>query len=263
MGDWIRSFHPAPAAGTRLLCFPHAGGSASAYFALSAAVTGTVDPMVVQYPGRQERYGEPFAERTDEIVDAVLAALPGQAAVGTPAAPDSPTTPIALFGHSMGAVLAFETARRMTAEGRPPVALFVSGREAPSLPWRPVADRPVHEMCDPELVEEMRKLSGTTNELLSSPELLPLILPPVRADYRLLETHVHRTGPPLGCPVVALTGDADPRVEVEGVRAWESETSGDFSCHVLAGGHFFLDSHLPYVTKVIASSPAGRSGATP
>ncbi|MET8685782.1 alpha/beta fold hydrolase [Streptomyces sp. NPDC004732] len=259
MGDWIRSFHPAPAAGTRLLCFPHAGGSASAYHPLSAAVSGTVDPLVVQYPGRQERYGEPFAERTDEVVDAVLAALPGRGAV----APTTPTTSTALFGHSMGAVLAFETARRMTAEGRPPVALFVSGRQAPSLPWRPAADRPVHEMSDPELVDEMRKLSGTANELLSSPDLLPLILPPVRADYRLLDHHVHRAGPPLGCPVVALTGDADPRVPVESVRAWESETSGDFSCHVLTGGHFFLDDHLPYVTEVIASALTGRSAATP
>ncbi|MYY81976.1 MULTISPECIES: alpha/beta fold hydrolase [unclassified Streptomyces] len=253
MGDWIRSFHPAPAAGTRLVCFPHAGGSASAYHALSAAVSGTVDPLVVQYPGRQERYGEPFAERSDDVVDAVLAALSGP--------PD--IRPVALFGHSMGAVLAFETARRMTAEGRPPVVLFVSGRPAPSLPRRPAAaERPVHEMSDHELVDEMRKLSGTANELLSSPDLLPLILPPVRADYRLLDAHVHRAGPPLDCPVVALTGDADPRVTVEGARAWESETRGDFSCHILPGGHFFLDDHLPYVAEVIAASPAGRGATT-
>ncbi|MEU6991914.1 alpha/beta fold hydrolase [Streptomyces sp. NPDC046465] len=252
MGNWIRGFHPAPDAGTRLVCFPHAGGSASAYHPLSAAVTGVVEPLVVQYPGRQERIGEPFAERADEVVDAVLAALPGWA----------DGEPTALFGHSMGALLAFETARRMTAEGRPPAALFVSGRQAPSLPWRPAAARrPVGEMSDVELVEDMRALSGTADGLLSSPELLPLILPPVRADYRLLDEHVHRGGPPLDCPVIALTGDADPRVAVENVRLWESETRGAFSCHVLTGGHFFLDGHLPYVTEVIASSlRTGRSG---
>ncbi|MEU6121364.1 alpha/beta fold hydrolase [Streptomyces sp. NPDC047123] len=254
MGDWIRCFHPAPDAGTRLLCFPHAGGSASAYHPLSAAVSGVVDPLVVQYPGRQERFGEPFAERSEEVVDAVLAALPGW----------DRGEPTALFGHSMGAVLAYETARRMSAAGRPPVALFVSGRQAPSLPWRPAAlVRPVHEMNDRELVEEMRRLSGTADELLSSPELLPIILPPVRADYRLLDGHVHRSGPPLDCPVVVLTGDADPRVTVENARLWEQETRGDFSCHVLTGGHFFLDGHLPYVAEVIASALRDRSGATP
>ncbi|MEV7193314.1 alpha/beta fold hydrolase [Streptomyces sp. NPDC093510] len=252
MGDWIRCFHPAPHAGTRLLCFPHAGGSASAYHPLSAAVTGVVEPLVVQYPGRQERIGEPFAERADEVAEAVLAALPGW----------DEGAPTALFGHSMGAILAFETARRMTAAGHPPVALFVSGRQAPTVPPRVAVERPVSEMSDTELVEEMRKLSGTANELLATPELLPIILPPVRADYRLLENHVHRSGPPLDCPVIALTGDADPRVTVEGVRAWESETSGDFSCHVLDGGHFFLDRHRAYVTEVIASSPAGRSTTT-
>ncbi|MFH8608246.1 thioesterase II family protein [Streptomyces sp. NPDC018029] len=253
VGDWIRCFHPAPHAGTRLLFFPHAGGSASAYHPLSAAVSGVVDPSVVQYPGRQERFGEPFAERADDVVDAVLAALPGWDA----------GEPTALFGHSMGAVLAFETARRMTSAGHPPAALFVSGRQAPSLPWRPAAVvRPVAEMSDSELVEEMRKLSGTASELLTSPDLLPIILPPVRADYRLLDNHVHRDGPPLDCPVVALTGDADPRVTVESVRAWESETRGDFSCHVLEGGHFFLDRHRAYVTEVVASTLVGRNAST-
>ncbi|MFK4068705.1 thioesterase II family protein [Streptomyces sp. NPDC029674] len=251
MGDWIRCFHPAPDAGTRLLFFPHAGGSASAYHPLSAAASGVVDPHVVQYPGRQERFGEPFAERAEDVVDAVLAALPRW----------DDGVPTALFGHSMGALLAFETARRMTAAGHPPAALFVSGRRAPSLPPRPATVRPVAEMSDAELVEEMRNLSGTANELLASPELLPIILPPVRADYRLLDNHVHRDGPPLDCPVVALTGDADPRVPVESVRVWENETRGDFSCHVLSGGHFFLDRHHAYVTDVIASTLAGRSAS--
>ncbi|MFD4629436.1 thioesterase II family protein [Streptomyces sp. NPDC058284] len=254
MGDWIRCFHPAPDAGTRLVCFPHAGGSASAYRPLSAAVTGVVEPLVVQYPGRQERMREPFAERADEVVDAVLGALPGWA----------DGAPTALFGHSMGALLAFETARRMTAEGRPPAALFVSGRQAPSLPPRPAsARRPVSEMSDRELVEDMRTLSGTADVLLSSPDLLEMILPPVRADYRLLDGHVHRSGPPLDCPVVAMAGDADPRVGVENVRAWESETRGSFAFHVLAGGHFFLDDHLPYVTDVVAGSLRGSRTATP
>lgn len=249
MSEWIRCFHPAPDARARLVCFPHAGGSASSHHALSAALTGSVEPLVVQYPGRRERLREPFAERADEVVDAVLGALRGR----------GDGTPTVLFGHSMGAVLAFETARRMSAEGRPPAALFVSAARAPSAPRRPLAGRlPVSEMPDRELVAYMRELSGTADEVLSSPDLLPLILPPVRADYRLLERHVHRPGPPLDCPVVALAGDADPRVAPENVRAWESETKGAFSCHVLPGGHFFLDQHLSYVTDLVASALRGQ-----
>ncbi|MFH8989994.1 thioesterase II family protein [Streptomyces sp. NPDC017940] len=112
VGDWIRRFHPAPNAGIRLLCFPHAGGSASVYHTLSAAVAGNIEPLIVQHPGFQERLGEPFAERAEEVVAAVLAALP---------APGD-GTPTILFGHSMGALLAFETARRLAAEDerRPP-----------------------------------------------------------------------------------------------------------------------------------------------
>ncbi|WP_030792690.1 thioesterase II family protein [Streptomyces sp. NRRL S-920] len=251
MGDWIRCCHPAPDAGVRLLCFPHAGGSVSAYHALSGAVAGVVEPLIVQYPGRQDRYGEPFAAGADEIVDAVLGELDSGGG----------SAPLALFGHSMGATVAFEAARRLEAQGRPPVALFLSGRRAPSLPRRTGAMRPVREMSDAELVEEMRKLSGTADELLASPELLSLFLPSMRADYQIVDDYVYRPGEPLSCPVTVLTGDSDPRVGVEDARAWQREVRGAFSCHVLAGGHFFLNDHLPYVADVIASSlpdPIGR-----
>ncbi|WP_447039995.1 thioesterase II family protein [Streptomyces sp. DSM 118878] len=251
MGDWIRCNHPAPDAGTRLLVYPHAGGSVSAYHGLSAAVSGIVEPLVVQYPGRQDRYGEPFAAGADEIVDAVLDELPG--------GPDA--QPTALFGHSMGALLAFETARRMEAAGQPPVALIVSGRMAPSLPRMAAGKKRVRDMTDDELVADMRKLSGTAEELFASPELLSLFLPPMRADYQIVDEYVYRGGEPLRCPLVVLTGDSDPRVTVEGARAWESETRGGFSCHVLAGGHFFLDAHMPYVAGVIASAIPGRRAA--
>ncbi|MFD6819852.1 thioesterase II family protein [Streptomyces sp. NPDC060085] len=243
MGDWIRRFHPAPNAGSRLLCFPHAGGSASAYHALSAAVAGSTDPLIVQYPGRQERFKEPCAERADEVVTAVLDALP----------PPVDGKPTILFGHSMGALLAFETARRLAAEGRAVAALFVSGRPGPSLPQRPARRKPVDEMSDAELIEDIEQLSGTAGDLLSSPDFLPLLLPPVRADYGIVDNYVYRSGPRLGCPVTVLSGDKDPGVTVEGGRAWEGETRAAFSFHMLAGGHFFLDDHLPYLASLITS----------
>ncbi|CAM5460122.1 Thioesterase OS=Streptomyces alboniger OX=132473 GN=CP975_24375 PE=3 SV=1 [Streptomyces alboniger] len=117
-------------------------------------------------------------------------------------------------------------------------------------------------MTDAELVEDMRRLSGTAEELFASPELLSLFLPPMRADYQIVDEYVYRESPRLACPLTALTGDQDPRVTVEGARAWESETEGRFSCHVLAGGHFFLDAHMPYVTGVIASGIRDRKAMT-
>jgi surfactin synthase thioesterase subunit len=252
--NWIRRYHPAPGAPARLLCFPHAGGSAGAHHALSASVKGTVETLAVQYPGRLDRFSEPFAERLDDIVDAVLDAV-------RDAGPDGSAAdgrPLALFGHSMGAVLAFETARRLEAEGRAPVALFVSGREGPSLP---VGTRLPEHPSDDDLLAELRLLSGTADELLSSPDFLQLALPPLRADYAMLSAYAYRPGPPLRCPVVALTGDSDPRVTVDGVAEWERETEGPFTRHVLPGGHFYLDDHLPYVADVITSSL--RTGRVP
>ncbi|GAA3146659.1 alpha/beta fold hydrolase [Streptomyces rameus] len=240
MDGWIRRFHRAPDAPVRLLCFPHAGGAAGAQHALSAAVAGPLEPLVVQYPGRHDRFAEPFAERIDQVVDAVVDALPA----------DPAGRPLALFGHSMGALAAFETARALQARGRAPAALFVSGHNGPSLPvttdWAGVP-------TDAELLAEMRLLAGTDDSLLADPMLLEVALPALRADYAMLSAYSYRPGPPLRCPVVALTGDADPRVPAQAVRAWRQETEGPFTAHVLTGGHFYLDGHLPYLARVFAS----------
>ncbi|MFJ7201241.1 MULTISPECIES: thioesterase II family protein [unclassified Streptomyces] len=248
MNNWTRCFRPAPEAGAQLLCFPHAGGSASGYIPLATEVTGTVEALVVQYPGRHDRFAEPFAERFGVVVDAVLASLP-----------PSGGRPLLLFGHSMGALLAFETAQRLAAEGREPAALFVSGSEGPSLPRR---SRLPESPSDDDLIREMRLLSGTDEELLTHPEILELALPPLRADYAMLSARTYVPGPPLHCPVVALTGDSDPRVSVEGAQAWEREAEGPFERHVLPGGHFFLNDHLPYVADLVASHVPGRAART-
>ncbi|MFG3244428.1 thioesterase II family protein [Streptomyces sp. NPDC048157] len=248
MDNWIRCFRPAPDAGAQLVCFPHAGGSASGYHSLTTEIAGTAEALVVQYPGRHDRIAEPFAERLGDVVDAVL-----------PSIPANWRRPLILFGHSMGALLAYETARRLAAEGREPAALIVSGSEGPSLPRRERFPQPP---SDEDLIGEMRLLSGTDDELLTHPEILQLALPPLRADYAMLGARVHVPGPPLRCPVVALTGDDDPRVSIEGVQAWERETEGPFERHVLTGGHFFLGDHLTYVADLVAAQVSGRSART-
>ncbi len=244
MGTWVRTFHAVREARGRVVCFPHAGGAASAYHKLSAGLAQAgVQAVAVQYPGRQDRFRESCAERLETVVDAVLAELAGAYDDGAPQA---------LFGHSMGAVIAFEAARRLEALGRGPSVLFVSGRQAPSLPWPPPGTRSLRDADDAELVRELTALSGDTAAALAHPELLAFALPALRGDYRMLEDHRYVPGPRLSCPVVALAGDQDPRVEVANVARWEEETRGGFEMRVLPGGHFFVQEQVDEVVKAVA-----------
>ncbi|MFJ2112753.1 MULTISPECIES: thioesterase II family protein [unclassified Streptomyces] len=230
-GLWLRRFVAAPEAPAQLVCFPHAGGSAGSYRALSAALRPTAEVLAVQYPGRQDRWAEECVDSIPELVDRLLPALTARA----------DGRPLALFGHSMGATLAFEVARRLEERGetRGPVALFLSGRRAPHFE----RDGSIHLRDDPGLLREVRLLDPSTAAVLEDPELRRMVLPALRGDYRAVETYVYVPGPPLRCPVVALTGDADPLVSVEEVEGWRTYTRGPFATHVFTGGHFYLNDH--------------------
>ncbi|MEV0724909.1 alpha/beta fold hydrolase [Micromonospora purpureochromogenes] len=235
-GAWIRRFHPAPDAPTRLVCFAHAGGSASYFYPVSQALSPGLDVLAVQYPGRQDRRAEPAFEDVPRLVDALV----DQVAVWA-------DRPLALFGHSLGATVAFEVARRLQARGTEVSALFASGRRAPSR-HRPAW---VHEGDDDALISEMLKLEGTDAQMLTDPELVRMILPALRADYKAAETYRYQPGPPLTCPVYALTGDADPQVDVPDAESWREHTTGPFALHVFSGGHFYLNRHAPQVMALI------------
>ncbi|MGW2103029.1 thioesterase II family protein [Streptomyces olivaceoviridis] len=222
---WLRSFHQAAPGAPRLLCLPHAGGSASFYFPVSNALSPAVDVLAAQYPGRQDRLAETPAESVQELAHGVFRALD-----------EGDGTPLALFGHSMGALVAFELARLLESAGRPPAAVFLSGRRGPSVH----RDETVHKGGDARLIEEVGKLDGTDAALFEDKELLEMILPALRADYRAVETYRRAPGPRLNCPFVVLTGDTDPRVTPEEARTWDQETDGPFELHVYPGGHFYL-----------------------
>jgi surfactin synthase thioesterase subunit len=235
---WIRRFHPGPDGSTTLICFPHAGGSASYYSAMSALLSPSFQVVAVQYPGRQDRLRERFLTTIDELADGVVAAL-------EPALEQ----PIAFFGHSMGAMIAFEVATRMKARlDLAPAALFVSGRRAPSL-YRVEDD--IHLRDEASLVRELKGLSGTDARIFDDPDVLKMVLPSMRNDYRAVETYRWRPGPILDCRVVALIGTEDPKATVEETRAWGDHTTGEFDLHVFEGGHFYLTEHRREVADVI------------
>ncbi|MEV7225636.1 MULTISPECIES: alpha/beta fold hydrolase [Polymorphospora] len=242
---WIRRFHPGPAWGPRLVCFPHAGGSAVAFHQTSKALSPVAEVLSLQYPGRQDRLGEPCLDSIGDLADAIVAVLSRTL-----------DRPLVFLGHSMGAVIAFEVAVRLERQGVVLRRLFASGRRAPSR----VRDESIHLGTDDELVAEVQRLSGTEESLLTDPVVLSIVLPALRADYRAVETYRHGGGARLSCPVTVLTGDRDPRVSIDEARDWAGHTTADCDVKVFTGGHFFLNDHPAQINDLLAAEltrPAG------
>ncbi|MER5358608.1 alpha/beta fold hydrolase [Streptomyces sp. NPDC002785] len=243
---WMRRFHPAPESGVRLLCLPHAGGSAPFYFPMSKSLSPAVDVLCLQYPGRQDRRLDPGIDNIPDYADAIAAELKPWL--------DMPT---AFFGHSMGAVLAYEVALRLERDGLPgPIALFASGRRAPSR----YREENVHRRDDDGIVKEMQLLSGTDSRILGDEEILRMVLPAIRSDYTAIETYRSDAGAAVRAPITVFTGDNDPRTSLEEAEAWRAHTTGEFDIQVFPGGHFFLANHSEKIIEIISTriSAVGR-----
>ncbi|MGW0244886.1 thioesterase II family protein [Micromonospora sp. LA-10] len=235
---WIRRFHPGPRNGPTLVCFPHAGGSASYFTALSSELRSALHVFAVQYPGRQDRLRDRCLTSIFELAEESYAALRPLL-----------DRPVAFFGHSMGAMIAFEVANLMRERlDAAPATLFVSGRRAPSR----VRDESVHLRDDAGLVAELKKLSGTDSRILDDEDVLRMVLPSMRSDYRAVESYRFRPGPPLSCPVVALVGADDDKVDLDEARSWGDHTTGGFRLHVFPGGHFYLAEQRQAVADLVS-----------
>ncbi|MEU6477577.1 alpha/beta fold hydrolase [Streptomyces sp. NPDC047017] len=236
---WMKVFAPAPSPRAQVVCFPHAGGAASSYAPLARLLSPEVRVVAVQYPGRQDRNAEPCVDDIATLADRLSGVLRQQLGL-----------PTAFFGHSMGATVAFETVRRLEKDpGWSPVRLFVSGRRAPGIVRD--EDTYVHLRDDEGLIADVVKLGGTDPVVFADPELRALVLPPIRADYRAVETYRCPPDATVTCPMAVLVGDADPRVSVAEARQWEKHTTGEFGLQVFGGGHFYLDAERPAVAHAI------------
>ena len=225
---WFTSQRPNPRARLRLFCFPYAGGGPAIYRLWPQSLPSLVEVCVAQLPGRGTRLRDQPFTSLDALIEAAAEAI-------------APLLdkPFALFGHSMGAMISFELARRLREQGRPqPAHLFVSGRKAPHLPNH---DPVSHNLPEAELRRELLRLNGTPREVLEHPELMELMLPLLRADFSVVETYVYRPGIPLDCPLTAFGGLRDSEVSREQLEAWREQTAGEFALRMLPGDHFFLN----------------------
>lgn len=249
---WLRRFHAARDDRPTVVFFPHAGGSASFFRPYSEALSAHLNVVCVQYPGRQDRHRESLIDDIDELAERICHETSDMAATA------GPDLPPAFFGHSMGAVVAFEVAHRLEKRtGRGPSRLFVSGRRAPSR-FGAAGEPVVHLMNDLDVIEHMRRSGATSSQLLAEPDMLRVILPVVRNDYRAIETYRCQPGRRVSCPVSILVGDSDPMCTVDDALAWQEHTAGESDISVFpAGGHFYLAPAHPDVVRVIRHRMTG------
>ncbi len=223
----VQSITRRKGARARLYCLPHAGGGASAYRPWAATLSEQIDLLAVQLPGREER----FQERPLEGMEAVLDRLTDEMAANE--------IPAAIFGHSMGAIIAWELARRLRALGLTwPVHLFVSGCRAPHT-RDPYLAR-LHRQDDQTVLAELRRLNGTPADILGNDELMTIMLPTLRADLALLGEHTADPADAVDVPLTAFGGRFDPSVAPEHLVAWSLYTTSRFDSQLLPGDHFYF-----------------------
>jgi medium-chain acyl-[acyl-carrier-protein] hydrolase len=215
-----------PTARLRLFCFPYSGGGASAFRGWGDAMP-SLEVCALQAPGREARMREPAFVRMEPLVAEV-------AKVIRPLL----DKPYAFFGHSLGAFVAFETARALRREGLPaPRHLFLSGCPAPET--HAVAHA-LHDLDDAGLMDGLRRYGGTPDEVLQNDELMKMLLPILRADFSIYETYAPATDAPFDFPITALGGLSDDHATREQLDRWRAHTTKGFTLRMFPGGHFFV-----------------------
>lgn len=227
----------------RLLCLPYAGGGASVYRPWTRSFPSAVEVLPIRLPGREERFAEALITRMDILVEALAEVISTIA-----------DRPFALFGHSLGALVAHELTRHLENRDLPsPVHLFVSAFRAPQLPSR---SSPIRALPEGKFVQEILEMGGTPEGVLDNLALREIVLPILRADFTLAETTLPDLRAPLSCPISAFGGLADAMVPSEDLGAWAVRTAAPFKLRMLPGDHFFLRDRQDDLATAISTDLA-------
>ena len=227
----------------RLICLPHAGGGASSFHALAALLPRDVEMLTVQLPGRESRLSEPPFRRMPALIDAL-----------TDAVAPLLDRPYAVFGHSMGALVAYELGCALERQRLPlPRTTIVSGRRAPTVPN---TESPLHLLPDNRFVEALiARYDAIPKVILDEPELMALFLPVLKADFELFETHRHAETPPLDGALALYGGRADPQTKQ--MEGWTDLYAGPCRTRLFDGGHFYLADQRRALAEALAEDVLG------
>lgn len=247
---WIPYCKPNSHASLRLFCFPYAGAGASIFCPWAAELAPDIEVIPVQLPGRENRLSEPPFTDISSLMEALSHHLRPYC-----------DRPFAFFGHSVGALVAFEFARYLRRHNYPqPIHLFVSGREAPHLV--PLSS-PIHQLPDPEFIAELCRYNGMPDTLLQNPELMELFLPILRADLAINEIYDYYSEIPFDYPISAFGGLDDGEATQENIEGWSQQTHQEFTLMMVPGDHFFIKSQPFLILSSIHQKLTGRIKATP
>ena len=223
----------------RLFCFPHAGRGGSLFHGWGESLPASIAVFPVTAPGHEHRVAEPPIDDVQALARIMARELDG-----------SFQEPFALFGHSLGALLAFELTRHLRRSGGvAPICLAVSGHRAPHIPRNEAS---TYDKPTAEFLAELRRLEGTPAEVLRDADLLELVLPVLRADFKAAESYRYDEEPPLACPIIAYGGAQDGDVPSPHLVAWRAHTRDRFCARLFEGGHFYINAQRRELTAQLA-----------
>jgi medium-chain acyl-[acyl-carrier-protein] hydrolase len=232
-------------ASLRLFCFPYAGGGVAPYYAWTNLIHPEIELLRIQLPGRETRLREPPFTELSSLVQTLAMELKPWLDV-----------PYAFYGHSMGALIAFELILRLRETSSPlPLHLFVSSFRAPHLQD---PDPVSPDLPEPQFIEKLQQYDGINEAVFMNSELIEIFLPILRADFSLLDSYQYKENEPLACPITVFGGLTDPKINRMEISSWNRLTTGDFNCHFFPGGHFFINESqtemLSYMNRYLAQS---------
>src|SRR5688572_9703418 len=241
---WLVCTRRNPAARLSLVCFASAGHGPSMFRSWSPLLPAEIELSIAQLPGREARWNEKPATGLAQVILGLVEAVRSL-----------PARPLVLFGHSLGALIAFEVSRALrSATGAEPQHLFVSAHRAAQLPNR---HSRISDLGDAEFVAAVNgRHGGVPPDVAANRELMELMLPSLKADYRMFEDYRFEATPLLACPVTAFGGTADRYISQTELESWREQTWGAFSVRMFDGGHFFVNDLRSRVVATIVQGLA-------